>query len=299
MANQAAGVATINSMVFTDQAHVILEVGRETSHYALGMARLGYRWGICVGIWLLAFVCAGASTVVAQEGKSSNKQAAKTAFEAGKRAYADQKYATAAAEFAESYQLSGNADLLFNIGQAYRLSGDYTQALAMYRSFLRALPNSPNAKLAQIKIDEIKIAQAPVPVQLAAPKAVASTPAPTQVPQQRQMQPRQDQQGVSDSPAAYEIPEWAPTAGLIVTGTFAVAAIATSIAASNKFNNLKDSCGQSVQGCVQSDLDGLNSRARWATAFWILTGISAVATGTVFVIDYNEKHAGFSLAGRF
>jgi len=296
MANQGAGVATINSTVFTDQAHVILEVGRETSHYALGMARLGYRWGICVGIWLLAFVCAGASTVVAQEGKSSNKQAAKTAFEAGKRAYADQKYATAAAEFAESYQLSGNADLLFNIGQAYRLSGDYTQALAMYRSFLRALPNSPNAQLAQIKIDEIKIAQAPVPVQPVAPKAVASTPAPQQHQSWRNHAALRDSSNYGEP---YEIPKWMPLAGLAATGTFAVAAIATSIAASNKFNDLKDSCGQSVQGCVQSDLDGLNSRARWATAFWILTGISAVATGTVFVIDYNEKHAGFSLAGRF
>jgi len=232
----------------------------------------------------------------AQGGKPSNKQAAKVAFEAGKRAYADQKYATAAAEFAESYQLSNNADLLFNIGQAYRLAGDLNQALAMYRSFLRALPNSPNAKLAEIKIDEIKIAQAPVPVQPVAPKAVVSTPAP------QQHQSRRKHEGLQDSSnygEPYEIPKWMPLAGLAATGTFAVAAIATSIAASNKFNDLKGACGQTAQGCMQSDIDGLRSRANWANAFWILTGISAAATGTVFAIDYNAKHIGFTLAGRF
>ena len=239
--------------------------------------------------------------MVAQEGKPSNKQAAKVAFEAGKRAYAEQKYSIAAEEFAESYHLSGNADLLFNIGQAYRLAGDLDQALAMYRSFLRALPNSPNAKLAQIKIDEIKIGQAPVPAAMSSNDVFrAPTPSATRrTSTETTTMGATPQQVAASSTPGRTIPEWAPTAGLIVTGTFAVAAVATSIAASNKFNDLKDSCGKTAEGCATTDIDSLSGRARWANAFWILTGISAAATGTVFAIDYNAKHIGFTLAGRF
>jgi hypothetical protein len=54
----------------------------------------------------------------------------------GQAAYDRADYATAIDRWRESYEISGQSGLLFNLAQALRLSGDCPDALATYRKFL-------------------------------------------------------------------------------------------------------------------------------------------------------------------
>jgi len=55
---------------------------------------------------------------------------------AGKRAFADQRYAEAAAEFRAAYDLQADPKLLYSIAQAQRMAGDCTGAIASYEAFI-------------------------------------------------------------------------------------------------------------------------------------------------------------------
>ncbi|HEY4241063.1 MAG TPA: hypothetical protein VGM88_14670 [Kofleriaceae bacterium] len=65
---------------------------------------------------------------------------AKAAFAAGKKAFDKGDFEEAAAKFSESYKLSGNAVLLYNIGLAHENAGDKDIALHYYRKFLTDAP---------------------------------------------------------------------------------------------------------------------------------------------------------------
>lgn len=293
--------APTNLKNYVTPPYVTLEVGSRTSNNAFGMGS----W--CLGIGFLVVTSGllalqginaladetqvGAKTAAA--ARPADKASAKVAFEAAKKAYAEKRYAEAASLFAYSYDLSGNPDLLFNVAQALRLSGDLKKALATYRLFLKERPDSENARLAQIKIDEIDIALLPVPSKKRTTRNAQAEPQSTSE--------IGTDLAVAESPPQQKrtLPPWAFKAGAITTGAFAFAAITTGLSASSKFGNLKDSCGQTPQGCSEAQIDGLNSRANWATAFWILTGLSAAATGVVFAIDRNGQQTGVSVGGKF
>jgi hypothetical protein len=59
-------------------------------------------------------------------------------YDEGHEAYEKADYAVAIAKWQESYRLSGENGLLFNLAQAQRLSGNCGAALATYRKFLAA-----------------------------------------------------------------------------------------------------------------------------------------------------------------
>jgi tetratricopeptide (TPR) repeat protein len=65
-------------------------------------------------------------------------------------------YLQAAKEYEAAYYQTLDANLLFNIGQAYRLAGDGDKAITAYRSFIRSAPRSDQRGLAEAKIREIE-----------------------------------------------------------------------------------------------------------------------------------------------
>ena len=69
---------------------------------------------------------------------------AKQRYGDGKRFYDIGDYAQAIASWKHAYVLSNAPMLLFNIAQAYRLSGDCKKALEMYANYERVDPNPPN-----------------------------------------------------------------------------------------------------------------------------------------------------------
>lgn len=72
-------------------------------------------------------------------------RAAKKLFADGKRLYGDARYTEAAEVFTEAYELSRRPELLFNVGQAYRLAGKLRDAEKYLQQYLAEAPNADNA----------------------------------------------------------------------------------------------------------------------------------------------------------
>jgi tetratricopeptide (TPR) repeat protein len=80
---------------------------------------------------------------------------AKAHFEQGK-AYLDAKvYTKAIEEFEAAYKLQPFPDLVFNVGQAYRLANQPDKALAAYQEYLRSTPTGSIADEARVHVAEM------------------------------------------------------------------------------------------------------------------------------------------------
>jgi tetratricopeptide (TPR) repeat protein len=88
------------------------------------------------------------------------------------------QYLQAARDYEAAYLETLDANLLFNVGQAYRLAGETDKAITAYRSYLRSNPPSDRRVLAESKLRELeeKRASAPVPPSMPTTPAVAPTP---------------------------------------------------------------------------------------------------------------------------
>jgi tetratricopeptide (TPR) repeat protein len=75
---------------------------------------------------------------------SEDVEAARAHYRKGKTYFDLQRYHDAAREYEAAYEAKNDPALLFNIGQSYRLAGEYPPALGAYRSYLRNLPNARN-----------------------------------------------------------------------------------------------------------------------------------------------------------
>ncbi len=84
---------------------------------------------------------------------ASDTQHARQLYVTGKAHFDLAEYPAAIADWKDAYKLSKAPMLLFNIGQAYRLAGDCTQALRMYATYEREqLKPPPN-------LDELELAK--------------------------------------------------------------------------------------------------------------------------------------------
>jgi tetratricopeptide (TPR) repeat protein len=107
----------------------------------------------CIGLVILL------STVIiapALAYAADDVAAAKEHFGKGKRLYDLGKFAEAAAEYAAAYEAKDDAALLFNLGQAHRLAGNYSQAVLAYKAYIRNLPQAPNRADVESRIREIQ-----------------------------------------------------------------------------------------------------------------------------------------------
>lgn len=76
---------------------------------------------------------------------ADDKAKAKALYEEGLKHYNLAEWSDAIKSWKDSYLISKKPLLLFNIGQAYRLSGDCKQAMVFYDSYQREEPNPKNA----------------------------------------------------------------------------------------------------------------------------------------------------------
>ncbi|HEX5061839.1 MAG TPA: hypothetical protein VFV99_20870 [Kofleriaceae bacterium] len=99
------------------------------------------------------------SSAWAEDPAPSKEQleAAKKAFGEGKALYDEQKFAEAVEKFKESYRLSRNPLLLYNIGHTLDQAGAKDKALFYYRKFLAdAPPNAAQRKDVQKRVEVIE-----------------------------------------------------------------------------------------------------------------------------------------------
>jgi hypothetical protein len=87
---------------------------------------------------------------------ADDTSAAREHYHRGTKLYDVRKYKEAAKEYEEAYEAKDDPALLFNIGQAHRLAGDYDEAIAAYLAFLRRVPKSPQRIEVQKRVREMR-----------------------------------------------------------------------------------------------------------------------------------------------
>jgi tetratricopeptide (TPR) repeat protein len=103
----------------------------------------------------MALLFAGAARA---EPKDADAERARLLYVEGKVHYASGRYDEAIAAFERSYALSQLPALLFNLAQAHRLAGvgHCRRALALYKSYLVAVPQPENEAEVQERISEMQ-----------------------------------------------------------------------------------------------------------------------------------------------
>jgi tetratricopeptide (TPR) repeat protein len=83
-------------------------------------------------------------------------QAARDHYKRGTMLYDLTRYHEAALEYEKAFEAKDDPALLFNIAQAHRLAGEYNDAIRMYRSFLRRVPDTSNRTEVESRITEMQ-----------------------------------------------------------------------------------------------------------------------------------------------
>jgi len=259
------------------------------------------------------------SNGLADELSPEAKSKAKTHYLAGERAFNLGDFQRAVTEWRESYDASGEAVLLFDIGQAYRQLGDYKQALFLYRQFLTASSADEKAarqrKIAQEKITELE------PLLAAQQKAQQSPPTGTAPSPQTESAPRK--MTGSDGPPhrgdngvdgasrasnaeaattpsvlqrrrpAYQNPiGWA-----LVGGGVATLAVGAGLTAHGA--DLAGQVNSAPSLVAQMDLRSSSDTSRSAgIALLAIGGVAAAAGVVVFIVDAHRHSGRYSQAVR-
>jgi tetratricopeptide (TPR) repeat protein len=94
-------------------------------------------------------------TVASAPAVAQSEQAARVHYESGQRLFDAGAYGLAIGEFRAALELSGRTALWFNIGQAHRLRGDCTAALAAYRRYAELDPEARARTNVDQRIEEM------------------------------------------------------------------------------------------------------------------------------------------------
>jgi iron complex outermembrane receptor protein len=123
----------------------------------------------------IAIVAAGSWPTHADEGDP--KAQARAHFRAGTAFYEAGDYDRAIEQYLEAYDRLSSPELLFNLGQAYRLKRDAKNAAHYYRLYLDQKPIGPVSDAAREHLLEIEAESPPT-----APAVEVPGPAPTPTP---------------------------------------------------------------------------------------------------------------------
>lgn len=105
----------------------------------------------------LAFVLLASTLVSTANAQGDREEEARALFMAGRAAYDAGRYEAALSRFQEAYELSGRAELLYNIGQtADRLRQDQVALDAFERFLTEAPAEAPNRDVAQRRVEFLR-----------------------------------------------------------------------------------------------------------------------------------------------
>jgi tetratricopeptide (TPR) repeat protein len=187
----------------------------------------------------------------------------------GNKHYELAEYAAAIMDFKEAFRITDRPELLFNIAQAYRLSGDCAQARTFYKTYLRRLPAAENADSVRARIDELEACatKPPPPVPTVAPPV-----APLVIEHRR---------------------TWMTKAGIAGLGGGAVGigvGIAFMVRGASKQDELRDACATSCTSERARSLDAAGQAAnRNATIGFVAGGVLAAAGVVLIVLDGRTR----------
>jgi hypothetical protein len=223
---------------------------------------------------------------------------AKAHYERGQALYQLGEYQRALDEFKEAHIEKADPAFLYNIAQCYRQLGDTENALAFYRRYLSFGPEGPLRADVERRIQELELARTTGrPAPPTAPRATEAPRAPLR------MEPEASTAAVARKPEPPDrrldppLPRWVPWVSAGATIALAGVAVGSGVSASNTFDTLRGSCGDTSAGCTTAEVDSVRSRAHLANVFWVLTGVAALGTGATIYV--NTREAGVAGLWRF
>ena len=105
---------------------------------------------------LVAITSNALAQAPAAEPAANDVSGARLHYSKANRLFDLQRYSEAAHEYEAAYEAKDDPALLFNIGQAYRLAGDYQKAMGAYKSYLRRSPHPKNRAELETRIAELQ-----------------------------------------------------------------------------------------------------------------------------------------------
>ncbi len=248
---------------------------------------------LCVGLLALALPRAADASP-----DSERTERAAELYAVGKRQFDIAEYPAAIAAWKESYLLSNEPLLLFNIAQAHRLAGDCAQANRFYLNYKRAVPKPANqAELdtAMAKCAGVQPAGDTTPVvsPIVPPAPAPDAPAP--------VQPPTPPAPVVTTPPPMDAPDTHPgrtlrIAGIVVASAGGLASVVAVVSAFTARSDANDVSGQNRgtewgDALARTERDGQSAQTR-ARVFGVL-GVAAIVTGGV--LWWRGRQAGVNL----
>ena len=105
----------------------------------------GWSWSAAVMVAVLAVHPEAVAVAVAEAAPDADSNDARRMFEEATAAFSLGRYAEAAEKYEAAFALRPDPVLLYDAAQSFRLAGNWTRALELYRSYARLYPDGPNA----------------------------------------------------------------------------------------------------------------------------------------------------------
>jgi tetratricopeptide (TPR) repeat protein len=198
-----------------------------------------------------------------------DEQRARVHFEAGRLHYEEGRFARAAEEFEQAHELSGKADLLYNVFIARRDAGQIEGAVEALETYLTEVPDQPNRSKLEARLAGMR---AQLEERGASDGSADVLPAPDT-----------EKGEASGFPVG-------PIATMGAGGALLVSALITGIMAKGAESDLDDACPGRVN-CDPADVgirDRMNRLGLATDILWI-TGAAAAAGGLVWWLLTRRK----------
>jgi tetratricopeptide (TPR) repeat protein len=225
--------------------------------------------------------------------RRDQKKAARVHYERGRVHHERHEYDQAIREYLLAYELQPSAGLLFNIAQAYLLSGNREKALEYYRAYLREEPEGEVADLARQRIETIEGELAAEALEM--PPVDEAPPAD----QGQDAAPVAGRDATAPEPPADSAPTGSPGAGLRWTGLAVAGLGLVGVGLGVKFGldarDVQDRIDRQPEGTPWT-FDELYAEGEAASRnMWISYGVGGaalIAGGTLYVLGLNSRSSG-------
>lgn len=233
--------------------------------------------------------------------QQSDDERARMHFQSGLSYYEQARYTEAAREFVEAYDLSQRPALLLNLSQAYERDLKFAEAIAELERYLQAVPDSPQRRTVESRIERMGELQArvaaansstapPTPNAPTAPEP--ATPAVSEPATATTVTPSHS--ATRDEGSSVSLPGviLASAGGLMLAGS-----IVTGVMAHSTHTDLETRCPGGIcpaEENAQSDIDSGKTMA-WLSTGLLAGGVITGAIGAVLIFtggnDDNEPVA--------
>ncbi len=225
-------------------------------------------------------------TAVSEEQAEDPMTRAKVLYAEGKVHFEAGRYQEAMDAFTESYNLSNEQNLLYNLGSSAERLGDTMRAIAYFELYLEEVPDAPDREEVEQRLAKLKNPppRTVPPTPSSAKPAVVATAPPVD---ESERPPTTDKDA---SPKPEVEPEerevfW-PGIPLAIGGLLLAGGTVTAISASQNYGKLESSCSPD---CTEKEM---STSKNLALTTDVLYGAGAVAVVTgiiIWIVDSKRK----------